>query len=132
LFELFTGKILFSGRNNNEMLKFIMQNKGRIPLKLLKKGQFSNLYFDLTTNEFLSQEIDQSSKKEYVKPLFISEKPVKDFFHGIQLHSHYEEKDLLNFKDFLDKCLALDYNKRFNAIEALCHPFFMINPLMRK
>lgn len=37
LYELFTGKILFPGRTNNEMLKLMMDVKGPFPKKMLKK-----------------------------------------------------------------------------------------------
>ena len=36
LFELYTGKVMFYGRSNNEMLKLIMQSKGKIKTKILK------------------------------------------------------------------------------------------------
>lgn len=36
LFELYTGKVMFPGRSNNEMLKLIMQTKGKIKAKLQK------------------------------------------------------------------------------------------------
>jgi serine/threonine-protein kinase PRP4 len=37
LYELFTGKILFPGRTNNDMLKLMMDVKGPFPKKMLKK-----------------------------------------------------------------------------------------------
>jgi serine/threonine protein kinase len=37
LYELYTGKILFPGRTNNEMLKLMMDVKGPFPKKMLKK-----------------------------------------------------------------------------------------------
>lgn len=44
IYELFTGKILFPGKTNNEMLKLIMDVKGPFPKKMLKKGAFSDRY----------------------------------------------------------------------------------------
>ena len=41
-YELFTGKILFPGKTNNEMLKLIMDVKGPFPKKMLKKGAFAD------------------------------------------------------------------------------------------
>ena len=35
IYELFTGKILFPGKTNNEMLKLIMDVKGPFPKKML-------------------------------------------------------------------------------------------------
>ncbi|RLN94903.1 hypothetical protein BBJ28_00009915 [Nothophytophthora sp. Chile5] len=37
LFEMFTGKVMFPGSTNNEMLKLFMELKGKIPNKLIKK-----------------------------------------------------------------------------------------------
>jgi serine/threonine-protein kinase PRP4 len=34
LYELYTGKVMFPGRSNNEMLKLIMHAKGKIKAKL--------------------------------------------------------------------------------------------------
>lgn len=46
LYELFTGKILFPGRTNNEMLRLMMDVKGPFPKKMLKKGLFVEKHFD--------------------------------------------------------------------------------------
>eukprot|EP00879_Flechtneria_rotunda_P014246 GHRR01014883.1.p1 GENE.GHRR01014883.1~~GHRR01014883.1.p1 ORF type:complete len:921 (+),score=358.42 GHRR01014883.1:205-2967(+) len=46
LYELFTGKILFPGRTNNEMLKLMMDVKGPFPKKMLKKGIFVEKHFE--------------------------------------------------------------------------------------
>lgn len=37
LYEMFTGKVMFPGSTNNEMLKLFMELKGKIPNKLIKK-----------------------------------------------------------------------------------------------
>jgi len=62
IFELYTGTFLFPGRTNNEMLKLIMQTKGKISNKLLKKGEYSHKYFD-NQNNFLSLETDPVTKQ---------------------------------------------------------------------
>ncbi len=134
LFELYTGKILFPGRNNNEMIKLIMQIKGKFPQKILKRGQFTNHYFN-EKGLFISHEIDNLSKKEFIKELEIPQNPTKDLLS--MLKGSYnsvteDEKNLVSFRDFLEKCLHLDINKRFTAVEALCHPFIEFNPLMHK
>ena len=51
------GQFLFPGANNNEMLKLIMQTKGKFNNKMLKKGEFTTKHFD-SQNNFLSKEID--------------------------------------------------------------------------
>lgn len=62
LYELFTGKILFTGRTNNQMLRSIMECRGKFPHKLLRKGQFTMLHFDDMLN-FRSIEKDKITGK---------------------------------------------------------------------
>lgn len=62
LYELFTGKILFPGRSNNQMLKHIMEVKGKFPNRLIRKGAFGAQHFD-EDNNFISAEVDRISKK---------------------------------------------------------------------
>lgn len=46
LYELYTGKILFPGRSNNQMLLLMMELKGRFNSKMIKKAKFGDHYFD--------------------------------------------------------------------------------------
>ncbi|KAI8970838.1 kinase-like domain-containing protein [Pilobolus umbonatus] len=126
LYELFTGKILFPGRSNNQMLKHIMELKGRFPNKLLRKAQFAAQHFDEDYN-FLSNEIDRISKQEVVKKITVI-KPTRDIKSRILAASSPnlpddENRFVMAFIDFLDKCLALSPDKRLTPKEALSHPF---------
>ncbi len=58
LYELYTGKILFPGRSNNQMLLLMMELKGRFNSKMIKKAQFGSLYFD-DMGGFESVELDK-------------------------------------------------------------------------
>lgn len=62
IYELYTGKILFSGKSNNQMLKCFMDLKGKIPNKIIRKGQFKDQHFDSNMN-FLSHEIDKITER---------------------------------------------------------------------
>lgn len=46
LYELYTGKILFPGRSNNQMLLLMMELKGRFNSKMIKRAKFGSVYFD--------------------------------------------------------------------------------------
>jgi serine/threonine-protein kinase PRP4 len=46
LFEFWTGKILFQGETNNQMLRAMMEVRGKFSLKLLKKGAYSGRFFN--------------------------------------------------------------------------------------
>jgi hypothetical protein len=34
---MYTGRIMFRGRNNNHMLRLIQEERGRVPAKMLRK-----------------------------------------------------------------------------------------------
>ncbi|KAI8377571.1 kinase-like domain-containing protein [Radiomyces spectabilis] len=126
LYELFTGKILFPGRSNNQMLKHMMELKGRFPNKLLRKAQFTAQHFDEDYN-FMSVELDRLTKKEFVKKTTFV-KPTRDMKSRIMGASpsgvtEEEGRLVLAFIDFLDKCLVLSPDKRMTPHEALAHPF---------
>lgn len=59
---MYTGKILFNGKSNNQMLKCFMDLKGKIPNKIIRKGQFKDNHFDANGN-FLSHEIDKVTER---------------------------------------------------------------------
>ncbi|KAL7334606.1 U4/U6 small nuclear ribonucleoprotein prp4 [Mucor circinelloides] len=126
LYELFTGKILFPGRSNNQMLKHIMELKGRFPNKLLRKAQFTSDHFDEDFN-FMSAEVDRITKNEVVKKMTIL-KPTRDVKARILAATtpnmpDEETRLVMAFIDLLDKCLALSPEKRMTPHEALVHPF---------
>ncbi|CAJ0760598.1 22729_t:CDS:10, partial [Entrophospora sp. SA101] len=125
LYELYTGKILFPGRSNNQMLKLMMELKGKFSNKILRKGQFVDQHFDQDLN-FLYHETDRISNKEVVKPIVFT-KPTRDLKARLlskTSHMAEEETRLLNaFVDLLEKCLNLNPEKRLTVREALMHPF---------
>lgn len=62
LYELYTGKILFTGRTNNQMLRSIMECRGKLTVKMLKRAQFAHIHFDEMAN-FISIEQDKITGK---------------------------------------------------------------------
>ena len=62
LFELYTGKIMFSGKTNNEMLKLMMDYKGKMPNKMIRKGALRESHFDENCN-FLYHEVDKITQR---------------------------------------------------------------------
>ncbi|KAK3352803.1 kinase-like domain-containing protein [Lasiosphaeria hispida] len=63
LYELYTGKILFTGDSNNQMLKNIMEIRGKLSAKLYRRGQLSHMHFDENGN-FQSMERDKVLGKQ--------------------------------------------------------------------
>ncbi|KAL8719099.1 MAG: hypothetical protein Q9225_003858 [Loekoesia sp. 1 TL-2023] len=64
LFELYTGKILFTGRSNNQMLRSIMECRGKFGHKMLRKAEFGRQHFDDLLN-FRSIEKDKLTGKDW-------------------------------------------------------------------
>jgi serine/threonine-protein kinase PRP4 len=50
LYEMYTGKILFTGRTNNQMLRSIMDCRGKFTIKMLKRAQLAHIHFDEMAN----------------------------------------------------------------------------------
>ena len=59
------GKIMFAGQTNNHMLKMFMDLKGKIPNKIIRKGQFKDIHFDANCC-FLYHDIDRVTQREKV------------------------------------------------------------------
>lgn len=125
LYELYTGKILFVGRSNNQMLRSIMETRGKFTTKMLKKAEFAYMHFDEQAN-FLSVEQDKLTGRDTVKTIAFA-KPTRDLRTRLLGASkglpEDEIRDLNLFIDLLDRCLALNPEKRITPQEALKHPF---------
>lgn len=78
IYELFTGRILFPGRSNNEMLKLMMDVKGAFPKKMLKKGEFTPQHFeDDAAMSFCLMDMDPLTKRP-VRLRFAAMQPCLD------------------------------------------------------
>ncbi|PWA95172.1 hypothetical protein CTI12_AA046940 [Artemisia annua] len=119
LFELYTGKVLFPGATNNDMLRLQMELKGPFPKKMLRKGAFTELHFDQDLN-FVSIEEDPVTKKT-VKRLVNTK--AKDIGSIVMSSPGDDPKMVANFKDLLEKMFLLDPDKRITVQQALGHPF---------
>ncbi|KNZ77914.1 Serine/threonine-protein kinase PRP4 like protein [Termitomyces sp. J132] len=126
LYELYTGKILFPGRSNNQMLLLMMELKGRFNSKMIKRAKFGDVYFD-DMSAFESVETDRVTGAAIVRKVHIS-KPTRDLRARLMPPASAKLKDdenklIVSFIDLLDKCLALDPARRITPKEALTHPF---------
>eukprot|EP00954_Amorphochlora_amoebiformis_P001231 95126-Amorphochlora_amoeboformis.AAC.1 len=61
LYELYTGKILYPGKSNNDMLRYQMELNGNFPKRLIKKGKFKGQHFD-SDQVYLQVKVDPLSK----------------------------------------------------------------------
>ena len=127
LFELYTGKICFTGPSNNQMLKGIMECRGKIPNRMLKKSEYWPQHFE-PDGTFLSQEVDSVTHKDVLRKMNITRTiPAKELksrlFANAKGLSPADAKELTLFADLLDKCLAVDPARRITPNEALKHGF---------
>ncbi|XP_026761395.2 uncharacterized protein LOC113520299 [Galleria mellonella] len=125
VYELSTGKIMFSGKSNNEMLKYFMDLKGKIPNKIIKRGHFKEQHFDANCN-FLYHELDKVTEREKVV-IMSSIKPTRDMQSELAPPHHrlpqQEAKKITQLKDLLERMLMLDPAKRASVNHCLAHPF---------
>jgi hypothetical protein len=70
-FLVYTGRILFNGKSNNQMLKCVMDLKGKIPNKIIRRGQFKDQHFDANGN-FLSHEVDKITERVNIEEVIIT------------------------------------------------------------
>ncbi|XP_027046595.1 serine/threonine-protein kinase PRP4 homolog isoform X1 [Pocillopora damicornis] len=124
LFELYTGKIMFPGKTNNEMLKLMMDYKGKIPNKMIRKGSLRDQHFDENCN-FLYHEVDKVTQREKVTVMgaINPNKEVVESLLGYKKLNEEHKRKVMQLKDLLDKCLMLDPVKRISLNQALTHPF---------
>ena len=86
IYELYTGKILFPGKSNNEMLKLMMEMKGKMPNRVVRKGMFREKHFDESFG-FLYSEIDKVTEKVSLMMPFkvISMSPIRLLLNTVTL-----------------------------------------------
>ncbi|KZM22925.1 ATP binding [Ascochyta rabiei] len=131
-YELWTGKILFTGRSNNQMIKAFMDCLGWPSEKLLKKGLLNNVLEHFEAGpplKFISREVDQYNqlsvrKIEQQKKISRDIKTrVHDAARGIA-QGGPTVAELNDFADLLNGSLHMNVEKRLQPKEALAHKFF--------
>lgn len=133
LFELFTGKILFRGDTNNEMLALMQRTKGRFTSKMLRKHLTSYLilhkvpHFDPSTYKFRELSWDSLTNELVTKTVVVLDKPVETVSTKVLKKDTAKGEDgreIKLFANLVDQCLALDPQKRTSPEEALKHRLF--------
>jgi serine/threonine-protein kinase PRP4 len=135
VYELWTGKILFTGRSNNQMIKSFMDCLGWPSEKLLKKGLAVNVLenFELGPPlKFISREVDQNNKLS-VRKIEQQKKIPRD----MKTRVHDAARNIVNggpttaelndLTDLLNATLHMNVEKRITPKEALVHKFFTAN-----
>ena len=139
--ELFLGKVLLNGSNNNDMLNVMMETLGpfsgkTIKSHLLQTKKHANLQahfseqdnkslvfrkelFDSVSGKAVHKQVAMNSSGSFATPTLkgklLRAKSPKDTRHQVLL-----------FADLLTKCLVLDPSKRISIKAALKHEFFAV------
>ncbi|EGD72211.1 CMGC/DYRK/PRP4 protein kinase [Salpingoeca rosetta] len=124
LYELWTGTILFKGRDNNEMLKLIFALKGKPANKMIRQGMFKDQHF---TDDFEFKFLEQDKVTQQEKVTLLKfQNPTTDLKALLlknQSLTSDQQRHFTNFRDLLDKMLIVDPDKRISVRHALRHPF---------
>lgn len=141
LYELWTGKILFPGDSNNQMIKVMMECLGWPSEKYLRKGKLANHHFSGGPPlKFVSEETDRYGKKflRVIEPHRMTIRNLKTRVHDAAKGITGErptDAELNDFADLLSKTLNWNIEKRIQAAEAFKHPFFInktVKPALQK
>jgi len=130
LYELFTGKVLMPSVSNNDHLKKMMELKGKIPGKLIKKGSKWKDHFT-DSLDFKYEVVGETGPPRTLTDLS-AKRSIKDLIMerlGSEKRQSAVPEDQLyvkkahQFADLLEQMLMLDPEKRMRPADALGHPF---------
>jgi len=124
IYELATGKIMFPGTSNNQMIKLFMELKGKIPNKYIRRGMFKDKHFDENCS-FLCHETDKVTQKDkvVVMPMVAKARSIAHELRGGEKLTPEMNARVTHLADFLDKIHAIDPTKRPSINSCLTHPF---------
>jgi len=102
----------------------MMDYKGKIPNKMIRKGALRDQHFDENCN-FLYHEVDKITQRGKITVMgtINPNKEVVESLLGYKKLNEEHKRKVMQLKDLLDKCLMLDPAKRISLNQALTHPF---------
>jgi len=135
LCELFTGKILFPGRSNNDMLRLFMEIKGKIPRKMITSGMkdvwkqhfdenmdFKHVTHNKVTRKKITKTItDLSAKRSILDMVMARVGPEKQ--KSEDREDQLYVKKAKQFADLISQMTIFDPEKRATPEDLLQHPF---------
>lgn len=133
LCELFTGKILFNSKSNNDALFKIMEVKGKIPKNVIKRGLLWKDHFDENL-DFKYADVDKYTKNVMTR-VITDLRAKKDIFEmfvdrvGREKLTSADKDDsqtikrIKQFAELINLMVWIDPEKRITANDALSHPF---------
>ena len=130
--ELFLGKVLFHGTNNNDMLNVIMAHMGPCSNRLIRQHVVQVKKFPIpahftTQVPFLFRKLseDPVSHQPVYKDVTLQSYTATLQTKLLKAKSGKDSRTMvLHFADLLQKCLTMDPSKRIDCKTALKHDFF--------
>jgi serine/threonine-protein kinase PRP4 len=126
LYELYTGKFMFTGKSNNDMLKQFMDYKGAPSKKMLRQAQFKDQHFEEEQSNVIFKYLtkDVVTKEEIIQKIKYTE-PSRSIIDQLRKVKDRDDniRKVKEFADLLDKIFILDPEKRITVNECLRHPF---------
>lgn len=132
LFELATGKILFTGKTNNQMLQQMLEVCGVMERRMACSGSFSSKHFT-EMGDFLSKDPTSITGQPEVMRMKRFLKPVRPLLPMIErikqepppnADTKTQERLCPRLADLVSKCLRLDPSERFTPEHAIASPFY--------
>jgi serine/threonine-protein kinase SRPK3 len=113
LMELATGECIFNPDDHSSVnvrnqwqLGMMMRTLGRVPKHMVKRGKFSNNYFNRMGH------LKNSKKMDFL--------PIEQMLKDV----NFPDEHLLSFSDLIYKLLDMDPKQRIKAPDAMIHPWF--------
>lgn len=132
-FELATGKILFTGKTNNSMLRQMLEVCGEMPQRMATSGSFSKKHFSTPKGDFLSHDPEGITGQPDVMKMKLFTKPKNPLPQMLERilkepppnsDAKTQERLAPHLADLVSKCLRLDPTERFTPEFAIGHPFY--------
>lgn len=119
LYELYTGKVLFDGVSNEDMLAKISSLIGKFPKAVVRKGTLSHLFFDMESGQPKFKASLPAAAKSPGSAGWLPELECENIIASSKVKS-----EVFLFKGLLSKMLSLNYKHRISASQCLQDPFF--------
>jgi len=126
--EMYTGKILFTGETNNDILKSHIEVCGKVPRRLQRQGIFTGEHFD-SDGVFLHNELTDKVTRKRTQRSMPNLTQTREIYplllrphgkHGTKTDAKLRE-DLSHFANLVGRALTMDPKKRITAEDALKH-----------
>ncbi|CAE7653500.1 Prpf4b [Symbiodinium pilosum] len=129
IYELATGKILFTGKTNNQMMNKMISVVGKFPERMWKVGEFARKHFN-ETGDFMSKDPDSITGLPDVVQLSKPTRTVLNLLQaelkhpnaGVERKDH--EKWVVQLAELVSNCCRLDPQERMKPGEAVELQFF--------